>query len=71
MLSATEIIVLALILFLVFGLHKLPQISQGLAKLRLSFDKGLSEEYIEAVVDDGEANEEETSRGEDSVPRGK
>ncbi len=66
MLSATELILLALIVFVVFGLHKLPQISRGLARLRLSFDKGLSEEYIEAIVEEEEVDDDEPSGETDS-----
>lgn len=53
MVTASELVLLLLIVFLVFGLHKLPEISRGLAKLRLHFDKGLAEDYIEATPDDG------------------
>ena len=53
MVTTAELVLLLLICFLVFSLHKLPDISRGLARLRLHFDKGVAEDYIEATPDDG------------------
>lgn len=62
MLSTPEFILLALVVLLVFGLQELPRISRGLAKLRLHFDKGLAEDYIEAIVSDEDGGDEESAR---------
>ncbi len=49
MLSGSELVLLLVIVIVTFAFHKLPQISRGMAKLRLRFDKGIAEEYIEVV----------------------
>lgn len=45
MLTVPELVLLVVIVFLIFGLHKVPAISKRLARLRLHFDKGVAEEY--------------------------
>ena len=49
MLSGPELVLVLLIVFVAFAFLKLPQISRGMARLRLRFDKGIAEEYIEVV----------------------
>ena len=50
MLSGTELILLVVIIAVTFAFHKLRAISRGIALLRLRFDKGISEEYIEVIA---------------------
>jgi Sec-independent protein translocase protein TatA len=47
MLNVPEIVVIALILAIVFGLGKLGSIGKGIARLRLHFHKGLGEDCID------------------------
>lgn len=47
MLNLPEIVVVALVLAIVFGLGKLGSIGKGVARLRLHFHKGLGEDYID------------------------
>ncbi len=58
MLQGPELLLIALIIFVIFGLGKLPQISKGLARLRLNFEKGVAEDYIEVSSETDEEDEE-------------
>lgn len=63
MLQGPELLLIALIIFVIFGLGKLPQISKGLARLRLNFEKGVAEDYIEVSP---ETDDEESDEGKKS-----
>lgn len=70
MLSGSEFMLLLLIVFLIFGLHKWPAISGGIARLRLHFDKGLAEEYIEASPEDEDSEVKGTGTADSTDNRG-
>ncbi len=54
MLNAAEIVILLVVIAVVFGLHKLPWISRGIARLRLRFDKAVADDYIEVAANNGD-----------------
>lgn len=54
MLSGPEMVLLLIIVIVTLIFHKMPDISRGLARMRLRFDKGISEEYIEAIAEEEE-----------------
>lgn len=64
-----ELLLIILIVLVVFGLGKLPKISKGLARLRLNFEKGVAEDYIEVGSSDDEIVEESNEQ-ESSETRG-
>ncbi len=51
MLTGPELALLLLVIFVVFGLHKLPDFSEAVARLRLKFDKSIAEDAIAAAVE--------------------
>ena len=58
MLQGPEILLIILIIVVIFGMGKLPKISEGLARLRLNFEKGVAEDYIEVSPDSEEVSDE-------------
>ena len=63
MLNASELLVVAAIIFVVVGLQKLPQISEAAARLRLSFQKGLADDVIDVSSTGGELDHDDVSGG--------
>ncbi len=62
MLSASEIILFLTIIAVTFFFHQWPKMSHSITRLRLRFDKGIAEEYIEAIPDDGGSSDDESEK---------
>lgn len=62
--NATEIILIILIVVIVFGVGKLPNIAAQLGRMRSEFKKGLEGEGEDAPIDI-------TPRGEEKKPAGR
>lgn len=60
MLTVPELILIAVIIVVVFGMHKLPAISRGVARMRLKFDKSVAEEAIELAEHSGDHGQQGT-----------
>ena len=61
MLSGSELALFLVIVFVTLFFHKWPQLSDFITRLRLRFDKGIAEEYIEAVVEEGDTTGDDES----------
>ncbi len=68
--TVTEFILIALIIIVVFGLHKLPAISRGVGRLRLKLDKSIAEEAIEVATEKRDHIEGKKTDNEPEQQRG-
>lgn len=59
MLSGSELALFFLIVLVTFFFHKWPVVADYIAKKRLRFDKNVAEDYIEAVVEEGDTAEDD------------